>query len=159
MELTLQQPQVAQAGDLRAFQGGHFRLLVAPAQTDNALALVEFTLPQGAEPPRHIHTREDEVFYVLEGEVTFTIGDEVLHAKAGDAAFGPRQVPHQFQITTPQARMLTLITPGSFLDYFLTFSTPLAAVRPVTPPQGPPPAEAILAMTRLLREQYGVLFT
>ena len=158
METLLDQPQVAQAGDLRAYQGGYFRVLVAPAQTNNSFALLEMTLPHGAEPPRHVHTREDETFYVLEGEVCFRVGDEVVTARAGQAVFGPRQVPHQFSILSPQARILTLLTPGQFTGYFMSQSKPLAAACPLTPPQGPPPFEVLMGLKYLLQEQHGVLF-
>ena len=52
METTLEHPTVAQAGTLRAYMGGHFRVLVAPAQTHNAFALLDMTLARGTEPPQ-----------------------------------------------------------------------------------------------------------
>ena len=158
MEATLLQPQVAQAGDLRAYQDGYFRVLVAPEQTDNAFSLVEMHLAPGAEPPRHVHTREDETFYVLEGEVRFQVGGNVLIAKAGQSAFGPRNVPHQFNILSLTARMLVLLTPGQFLDFFMDQSRPLAAAVPVSSPQGPPPPEVLAQVINSLREEHGVLF-
>ncbi len=158
MQATLQQLEMAQAGAFRAYQGGYFRVLVAPEQTDNAFSLLEMNLAPGAEPPRHMHTREDETFYVLEGEVSFQIGDNVVTAKAGQSLFGPRNVPHQFKVLSPIARILTLLTPGKFIEYFMAQSRPLAAAIPVMSPQGPPPAEALAQMVRSLREEHGVLF-
>ena len=159
MQTTLEHPEVAQAGDLRAYQGGFFRILVAPAQSQNAFALFEITIPRGAEPPRHLHTREDETFYILEGEITFHIGEETGVAGAGETVFAPRNVAHSFTLNTPAARLLVLLTPGHFMGHFLDHSQPLAAPVPLTPPQGPPPAEVIQAMVQACKEKYGVLFT
>ncbi len=159
MEATLQQPRIAQAGDLRAYQGGYFRVLVAPEQTSNAFALCEMCLAPGAEPPRHLHTREDETFYVLEGEVRFQVGDNVVVAKTGQSMFGPRNVPHQFNILSPTARILVLLTPGQFIDFFMDQSQPLTAAIPVSSPQGPPPPKVLALVVRSLKEEHGVLFS
>ncbi|MDF7814872.1 cupin domain-containing protein [Hymenobacter sp. YC55] len=158
MQTTFPQTLVAEIGELRAYQGGYFRVLVTPQQTDNNFSLLELTLPRGAEPPRHVHTHEDETFYLLEGEITFHIGADTVVAQAGDTVFAPRKVPHNFVLASPEARFLVLLTPGQFMGHFLEYSQPLATVGPVTPPQGPPPADVILGMVRSLHEQYGVLF-
>lgn len=158
MEATTQQPQVAQAGALRTFQDGLFRVLVAPAQTHNAFALLEMHLTLGAGPPRHLHTREDETIYVLEGELSFRVGDEVLVAKAGQAIVCLRDVPHQFKVVSPTARILMLLMPGQFADYFVAQSRLLDTENPVVRPQGPPTAEVLAQLVRSLREEYGVHF-
>jgi quercetin dioxygenase-like cupin family protein len=93
------------------YQGGYFKVLISPEQTNGSLALLDMTLPKGVEPPMHLHTREDESFYVLEGAITFQIGEETIQASPGKAVFAPRQVPHGFTIQTESARFLTLITP------------------------------------------------
>jgi quercetin dioxygenase-like cupin family protein len=142
----------------RNYQGGFFKVLISPEETQGSFALIDMTLPKGVEPPVHLHTREDETFYMLEGEITFKIGEKVTTIKAGESIFAPRQVPHQFEINTPSARFLTLITPGNFLEYFMQFSFPAAEQVQVMPPQGPPPAEHIAFMTTQLEEKYGVLF-
>ncbi len=158
MDTILPQPQVAQPGALRTFQDGLFRVLVAAEQTNDAFALLEMYLSLGAGPPRHLHTREDETIYVLEGELSFRVGDEVLVARAGQAVFGPRQVPHQFKVVSPTARILMLLTPGRFADYFVAQSRLLDAENPVVVPQGPPPPEVLAQVVRSLREEHGVLF-
>jgi hypothetical protein len=98
------------------------------------------------------------VFYLLEGNVQFRIGDAVTDGVPGAAVFAPRQVPHQITITTPTARFLTLLTPGDFMAYFIETSVATDAPR-IIPPQGPPPAEVIEQMKIRLREKYGMLFT
>ncbi|KAA3437745.1 cupin domain-containing protein [Rufibacter hautae] len=142
----------------RSYQGGFFKVLLSPEQTGESMALVDMTLPRGAEPPVHVHSREDETFYLLSGEMTFKIGDQTIKAVAGDAVFAPRQIPHLFSIESESARFLSLITPGQFLNYFLEFSFPAAEELTVVPPQGPPPAEVIMHMTSQLIGKYGVLF-
>lgn len=158
MESLKEPTQVSAAEAFRSYQGGFFRVLLSPEQTGGSMALVDMTLPRGVEPPVHVHSREDETFYLLEGAMTFHVGETVVNAAVGDAVFAPRQVPHHFVIKSESARFLTLITPGQFLDYFLEFSFPAAEEVRVVPPQGPPPAEFIEQMTSKLTGKYGVLF-
>ncbi|GAB3918315.1 cupin domain-containing protein [Larkinella terrae] len=149
-EQTLIQPQ-----NLRAYQGGFFRVQVSPEQTDGAFAMIEFNLPQGSEPPRHIHTREDETFHILDGTVRFEIGNTVITAEKGQTVFAPRLIEHQFKIQTEQARILTLITPGDFANFFLESSQPITEV-PATleAPKGPPPADVIARIVARLSDRY-----
>ena len=144
--------------DYRNYQGGFFKTLISPEQTNGTMALVDMTLPKGVEPPPHTHTKEDESFYLLEGFITFYIGDKVIEAKQGEAVFAPRMVPHHFTINSASARFLTAITPGKFLEYFMEFSFPAAEELSVIAPQGPPSEAAIKHMTKQLSEKYGVLF-
>ena len=149
----------AQVDELRAYQGGFFKLLISPEQTGGSLSLVDMTVPKGAAPPRHVHTREDETFYVMEGTIRFEVGDEVITAEAGQAVFAPRNVEHQFFIESAHARMLTLLTPGDFANYFVEFSEPIAeAPKTLQAPQGPPPAEVLAQWVARLNGGYGVHF-
>ncbi|RYD81937.1 MAG: cupin domain-containing protein [Sphingobacteriales bacterium] len=143
---------------LRGYQGGYFKVLVSPEQTDGKMALIDISLPRGVDPPMHIHTREDETFYLLEGEITFFVGEAIIKTKAGDAVFGPRMVPHRFVVESECSRFLTLITPGHFVEYFQEFSYPIVGKPVVATPQGPPPAELIEQITNQLLVKYGVLF-
>ncbi|PUZ27690.1 Cupin domain-containing protein [Chitinophaga costaii] len=110
----------------RSYQGGYFQTLIAPDQTGNTLALLELTLPKGAEPPAHIHTLEDEAFYVLEGEISVTVADKVTALKAGEALYAPRNIPHSFKILTEKATIMNLITPGTLWNYFMECSEPIS---------------------------------
>jgi quercetin dioxygenase-like cupin family protein len=157
MQTTIEPIQIPTAADYRQYMGGFFQVLLSPEQTGGAVAIMDMTAPRGAEPPPHLHTREDEMFYLLEGEVDFHIGDNVIKAKAGASVFAPRQVPHRFSIQTPTARFLVVITPGQFLSYFLDFSLPTNEPA-IAPPLGPPPAEFIERMVTQLAQQHGVLF-
>ena len=154
-EQTLSTP----INELRAYQGGYFRVLVSPEQTDGNFAIIDATLPKGSEPPRHLHTREDETFYLLEGSVQFEIGDEVIMGEVGQAVFAPRNIAHRFIIQTDKARMLTLLTPGDFVNFFLEFSAPIADVPPsVQAPKGPPPAELLTRLITRLESRFGAHF-
>lgn len=158
METIKETTKITGTEAFRSYQGGFFKVLISPEQTRGSMALVDMTLPKGVEPPVHMHSREDETFYLLEGAMTFQIGETVVKAMVGDAVFAPRQVPHHFVIESDSVRFLTLITPGQFLEYFLEFSFPAVEELKIIPPQGPPPAEFLEHMTSKLTGKYGVLF-
>jgi quercetin dioxygenase-like cupin family protein len=91
-ELT---PKVVRSGDgeARWWFGALAEIKATAADTGGRLSIVEVTEPPGAEAPLHVHHREDEAFWTLEGDVTFEVGETTIHARAGDYAFGPRDVP------------------------------------------------------------------
>src|SRR5438046_2636372 len=62
------------------------------ADTGGQMTIIEITEPPGSAGPLHVHYREDEAFWVLEGDVTFEIGDTSIEAHAGDYVFGPRDI-------------------------------------------------------------------
>jgi quercetin dioxygenase-like cupin family protein len=69
-------------------------LLASAEQTGGLFGLMEGVLAKGAEPPPHVHHREDESFFVLEGSLVVRVGDEVFSASPGSFVFCPRNVPH-----------------------------------------------------------------
>jgi quercetin dioxygenase-like cupin family protein len=79
---------------------------------------VELSMVPGDEPPLHIHRREDEWFYLLEGEVTFHVGGEDLPGSSGSFVHFPRDIAHTFTVETPSARFLVFNTPGGFERMF-----------------------------------------
>lgn len=150
---------VSSPAHLRAYQGGFMSVLLLPEQSNGNLAAIELTSAPGSEPPRHIHTREDEVFHILEGSVRFQIGDDVVDAHPGQTVLAPRNIAHQFQILTPEAKMLIMLTPGDFVNYFMEWSEPIdEAPAVVTAPQGPPPVELMALWIKQLDERYGIAF-
>src|SRR5689334_12092773 len=87
-------------------------ILASAEQTAGAFGLMESVLARGAEPPPHVHHREDESFFVLEGDLTVRVGDDPFNATPGSFVFCPRDVPHLLTLHSEQVRTLTLVTPG-----------------------------------------------
>lgn len=105
--------------------------------TGGAYGLVESWIPAGSSPPLHVHHREDEAFWVLEGRVRFVCGEEELVADAGSHVFLPREVPHTFVAEGAGiVHLLTLVTPGGSERFFVEAGRP--ADGPGLPPPGPP---------------------
>src|SRR5262245_49844305 len=86
--------------------------LVERKDSNGAFCLVEGTLAPGTEPPPHVHSREDELFYVLEGEFDVYVGKEAFKVETGECVFLPRFKPHAFVIRSPRLRVLALFTPA-----------------------------------------------
>jgi quercetin dioxygenase-like cupin family protein len=87
-------------------------------ETGGALTVLEEAPPM-ADTPRHVHANEDELFYVLEGEHIYRVGDEEIRAGPGDAVFAPRGVPHsQHRVKPGVGRQLVLLTPGGLEGFF-----------------------------------------
>jgi mannose-6-phosphate isomerase-like protein (cupin superfamily) len=92
-------------------------------KTNGSLAVIELTNQPKNGPPLHSHVREDEVWYVLEGEYRFKAGDTMFRVSEGGMAFGPRGVPHSFQnVGDAPARLLVITTPAGTEQYFEDFA-------------------------------------
>lgn len=128
------------------YLGCLFTVLADSEETGGQYALIESLSPKGAEPPRHIHRREDETFYVLEGEITFYVGDETYEAAPGAFVSAPRGVPYSYTFETDVIRMLVLVAPGGFEEFFrpAELSEPAQALELPPPPEGPPDVPAIV---------------
>ena len=100
-------------GERLAFMGQVSFVRATGDHTGGALTLTETRTPAGNGPPKHVHENEDEMFYVIEGELSFTLGEETHVAPAGSFVFAPRGVPHAYKATTP-TRHLGIITPPGF---------------------------------------------
>ena len=88
-------------------------------QTDGAYCLIEEITPPGGGPPPHVHRREDEGFYVVEGEFEFLVGDRRLRVGTGGSVWGPRGVPHGFtNVGDRPGRLLVVISPSGFERFF-----------------------------------------
>lgn len=131
----------------RWYSGYLLTVLVTGAETGGRFSLVEEVGGKGlsADPPPHLHTREDESFYVIEGEVTFYVGDEVIHATAGSFVQLPRGIPHRFTLEAAHVRMLNLCAPAGFEGFFDALSMPAAALTLPPPPDGPPDVGHLIA--------------
>jgi quercetin dioxygenase-like cupin family protein len=110
------------------------------ADTGGRLTVVDVTDPPGVEAPLHVHHREDEAFWILDGDVTFEVGGKTIEASAGDFVFGPRDVPHRYTVGDAGSRMLFILTPGGFEELVRATSDP-APRRTLPPPDHPMPDE------------------
>lgn len=109
------------------------RFMISGAQTGGLFSVVEHPIdPASLAAPYHTHTREDEYSIVLEGDVGFALDDTVVVAHPGDTIFKPRNVRHAFwNAGAGPARILEVITPAGFEDYFAEVSQVFAKPAPV----------------------------
>ena len=109
-----------------AVVGDVYRFLATGEDTNGKYAQWEAIVPPGGGPPLHVHSWEDEGFYVLEGEITFTIGDKRLVASAGMFANMPVGTPHSFKNESSKpAKMLISVAPAGLEKMFFEFGVPL----------------------------------
>jgi quercetin dioxygenase-like cupin family protein len=94
--------------------GRAFAMKLLGRETDESIMLFEETLPAGTTSLYHLHHESDEVAWVLEGKLTFKIGDEVTTGGPGTCAFMPRGVPHAWKVAGREpARAVFLYTPAA----------------------------------------------
>ena len=128
-------------------------LVKSTAQTTGgAVAVVELLGPKGSGSPLHVHTREDEWFYVIEGELTFWVGGTVSVAPAGSFVFGPKGIPHTFLVSSERARFLLVTEPAGFEGFMRAAGVPAARMEIPPPPAAPPDMGAMVA----LAAEYGI---
>jgi quercetin dioxygenase-like cupin family protein len=121
------------AGERMSWMGEPTFLKATGDSTSGAYAMAEiFATPDGIVP-LHVHHREDEAFWVLDGEVSFSIGDDVFEGGPGSFAFGPRDVPHRYSVLTPHARMLMMFSPAGFEGFIRATSRPLEETKTTVP--------------------------
>jgi quercetin dioxygenase-like cupin family protein len=132
------------ARDAFWWQGSLIQIKARAEDTGGALGLVEGVFPRGFGPPLHVHTREDEAFYIIEGEIRFRQGEQEFVAGPGTWVWGPRGVPHAFKIESKQARALVVVTPGGFERMFEEAGVPAdTSTEPPTQEYDPAAAMAI----------------
>ena len=121
------------------------------------MSIVDLTAPPGDMPPLHVHTTDDEAWAVLEGEMSFFVGDEEpVRVGAGGVAFGPKGVPHTFRVESDHpARVLVVCTPGDFAGFVTAAGRP--AERPeLPPPPARPPTDEEAAAIAELASKHGI---
>jgi quercetin dioxygenase-like cupin family protein len=134
-----------------------YRVLARASDTGGALGLIDAIVPPGGGPPPHVHTREDEFFYILEGEVTFYIESAAakapIMARAGTFLFAPRNQKHRFRNETDKpARMLFGVLPGGFEGLF---SDTGAKVTPGSTTPAPVNEPDLIRLAQLAAQKYG----
>jgi quercetin dioxygenase-like cupin family protein len=119
---------------------------VAPADSEGQVAAFHLIAPPMSGPPRHVHSREDEWFYVLEGELEFELDGLRRTIGAGGSVWLRRGVVHAYQnYSSTDARLLIVTTPGRFCDFFVELSA--------ASPGGGIPAPEVFAA---LNAKYGI---
>ena len=131
-------------GEARWWLGMLAEIKVTAAQTGGLLSILEITNPPNMAGPLHVHHREDEGFWILEGDATIEVGDQTIEAHTGDFVFGPRDIPHRYAVGPDGCRMLFIVTPGGFEDMVREMSVP-AQSRTLPPPSDEEPDWARIA--------------
>lgn len=133
------QPFVLSADEGAAYWYVNNRAVIktSAAQTGGAFGLLEMQVALGHGPPLHIHQNEDEVLWVLEGQLFVRTGDREAMAGPGSCIYTPRGIPHTFRVEgqTPP-RLLVLVVPGGGEGFFIDAGRPAAG--PGLPPPAPP---------------------
>jgi quercetin dioxygenase-like cupin family protein len=119
--------------------------------TGGRCCVIEHLAPKGAGSPLHVHSREDEWFYVIEGELAFWVGGRRIEASAGAFVYGPRGIPHTFTVTSSQAKFLLVAEPAGFEDFMRRLAEP-ARTRTLPPPGQPPDPARLTAIAA----EYGI---
>jgi quercetin dioxygenase-like cupin family protein len=126
-------------GEALWFVGSLATIKSSAETTGGKVAVIENLAPRGTGSPLHVHRREEEWFYVMEGELKFWVGGEVITAPAGSFVYGPRDVPHTFTVTSDEARFLVVAEPAGFEDFVRAAGEPAQRLE-IPPPEIEQPA-------------------
>lgn len=133
--------------------GGLAIIKATGEETGGQYTLIEVLDPQGASP-LHVHHNEDEAFYVLEGEMTFYIGEQTIKAGPGSCLFGPKDVPHAYTVDSGSARLLFLLSPAGFEGLIRETGEPAKSLTIPLQPEAPPD-EAEMEEFMVIAARYG----
>ena len=107
------------------FDVGIGSICLSGADTGGKYCLLEVSLAPGIGVPRHTHTREDEGYYVLSGELEVIVGEEVFILKAGDTLMAPRDIPHQLRNSgNSENQYLLIFSPSGFEEFLKVTAVP-----------------------------------
>ncbi len=134
------------------FLGALIRVRAGGDATAGSLAILEHEGERGYSSPVHRHLADEETFFVLDGELRVDVAGRSRAAGAGAVAFLPRQLPHAFVVTSPQARFLTLHTPAGFDRFTLAAGITVGSAASTPPDDVPPDPAALAAMA----SSYGI---
>lgn len=127
--------------------GDRYVVKIGATETGGLLTTVEATIEPQSEPPPHIHHREDESFYIIQGEFQFLLGDKTVLASTGAFVYGPRGQDHTFRnIGTNQGRLLVTTTPAGIEAFYRRLN-------------GVPPGRSNVAKFIAIAEEYGITVT
>ena len=136
-----------------AVVGDVYRFLATSEDTNGKYATWEAIVPPGGGPPPHVHSREEESFYILDGEITFQIGEERVVATTGMFANMPVGTPHSFKNASNQpAKMIISIAPAGLEEMFFEFGVSL----PEGSTSALPPTKEEIEKLLTIASKYGV---
>lgn len=135
------------------FLGSLVQFRVPGEHTANVFALLEHHSSRGRGAPQHIHRHDDEIFFVLDGELRFQVGQEDHLAGPGTVAELPRGVDHGFVVRSGTAHFVSVHSPAGFADQLITAVGTQPQGLVVPPPPDVPPDLAALTATAA---RYGI---
>ncbi len=135
----------AEEGERLTVLGDQQTIKLDGSQTGGAFTLVEQNNGPGVSDPAHFHTQEEEIFYVIEGEMEFTVGDRKIAATAGTTVLLPRGVTHSFKTMGSGARALVMMFPSGIERMFRELNSL---------PPGPPDFARVTSICK----RYGIHF-
>lgn len=110
--------------------GGVMSVLFDGAVTDGQLTVLRSRLPGGSASPVHVHSAEDEMFVLLDGEAVFWVGEQRYELSTGGVAFLPRHLPHAYRFLSDEVDLLTLCVPSGIEGFFRAAGRDLAEPKP-----------------------------
>ena len=143
-------------GNSRWYKGFLYSVMAGSSDTNGVFNLAVAKMKPGTEPPPHVHTREDEFLYVLSGELRAYSDGNVFSLTAGECIFLSRRKPHAWLITSDEAKLILVVTPGGFLDALNKLSTQAGQMDLPASPDTVTYATADLAETIEVFQQYGI---
>jgi len=129
---------------------------IAGSQTEGRFSLIEAVWPPQLEVPLHVHSREDELFHVLEGRIAYRIGDKRFDAGPGHTIFAPKNIPHGFSVISSEpAQYLIVYSPAGFKGFIRESSQPAQSLSLPPAPSAPVDAAILAKVGALMATKYG----
>jgi quercetin dioxygenase-like cupin family protein len=143
-------------GEALWWMGGLATIKATAEQTGGRYTLVEILVPEFPmeESLLHVHHFEDEGFYILEGEMTFYVGEQTIKARPGSYLFGPKDIPHAFSVDSGPARLLFILSPAGMEGLIREMGEPAKSLS-IPPPPEEPPDEAEMGRLMAIATKYG----
>jgi quercetin dioxygenase-like cupin family protein len=143
-------------GEAWWWMGGLATVKATTEQTGEQYTLVEVLVPEFPmeESLLHVHHFEDEGFYILEGEMTFYVGEETIKARPGSFLFGPKDIPHAFSVDSGPARLLFILSPAGMEGAIREMGEPAKSLS-IPPPPEEEPDEAEMGRLMSIAAKYG----
>jgi len=142
-----------EAGDeARWFMGTSLKILVSASEGNDDLCVVEHKAQRGESPPLHVHRNEDEIFFVIEGQVRIDLDGKTRYLGDGEACVAPKGVAHTYRVESALARLLTITRGHDFETMLRSLSRPAGG--PGLPPRAEPTPEMVAILTEACRRNH-----